>query len=88
MGDLTSHVVHTPGYTKGSFCLYESKLKTLFSRDLFCGGVGKTDLPGGGDKALFESLEKLATLEVEILYSGHEFWVERDESRYRDSLSP
>jgi glyoxylase-like metal-dependent hydrolase (beta-lactamase superfamily II) len=72
LGELTLEVLHTPGHTQGSICLYGPKQKILFSGDtLFCGGVGRVDLPTGDGEALAHSLRKLAKLEVERLYPGH-----------------
>jgi glyoxylase-like metal-dependent hydrolase (beta-lactamase superfamily II) len=60
LGGLTLEVLHTPGHTPGSICLYESESKTLFTGDtVFADGVGRTDLPGGDFAALKASLRKL-----------------------------
>jgi glyoxylase-like metal-dependent hydrolase (beta-lactamase superfamily II) len=70
--DLT--VIHTPGHTKGSVCLYSENKKILFTGDtLFCEGVGRTDLPGGDAKALSASIiKKLYTLPPETrIFPGH-----------------
>lgn len=83
LGELTLNVLHTPGHTMGSICLYERERKILFSGDtLFCGGVGRTDLPTSDDKALICSLQKLAKLEIERLYPGHGPLAERNAHRY------
>ncbi len=72
LGELTLKVLYTPGHTQGSISLYEPERKILFSGDtLFCGGVGRTDLPTSDGKALTNSLRRLAKLEVERLYPGH-----------------
>lgn len=65
-------VLHTPGHTPGSICLYGDK--RLFSGDtLFAGGVGRTDLPGGNFRQLKDSLEhKILKLSDEVVvYPGH-----------------
>jgi len=64
-------VIHTPGHTPGSVCL---KLENyLFSGDLlFCGGVGRTDLPGGNENLLSKSLHTILELDKNILVlPGH-----------------
>jgi len=65
-------VIHTPGHTKGSICLlFETG---IFTGDLwFKDGTGRTDLPGGSQKDLQESLEKIKNfLKPEIkIYPGH-----------------
>ena len=72
LGELTLEVLHTPGHTQGSICLYAREQKVLFSGDtLFCGGVGRVDLPTSDGEALAHSLRKLTKLEVKRLYPGH-----------------
>lgn len=61
IGDLVFDVLHTPGHTEGSVCLYEERRGLLLSGDvLFAGSYGRTDLPGGGDTAMVASLTRLA----------------------------
>lgn len=61
VGDLRFDVLHTPGHTEGSVCLYEERMGLLLSGDvLFAGSYGRTDLPGGSDDAMVASLARLA----------------------------
>jgi hydroxyacylglutathione hydrolase len=61
VGDLVFDVLHTPGHTEGSVCLYEERAGLLLSGDvLFAGSYGRTDLPGGDDAAMVASLARLA----------------------------
>jgi hydroxyacylglutathione hydrolase len=61
IGDLVFDVLHTPGHTEGSVCLYEERAGLLLSGDvLFAGSYGRTDLPGGDDHAMVASLRRLA----------------------------
>ena len=61
IGDLVFDVLHTPGHTEGSVCLYEERAGLLLSGDvLFPGGWGRTDLPGGSDEQMVASLDRLA----------------------------
>src|SRR5215510_8676966 len=47
-GNLSAEVLHTPGHTEGSICLYFPAEKKLIAGDtLFAGSIGRTDLPGG-----------------------------------------
>ena len=63
IGDLTFDVLHTPGHTEGSVCLYEEREGLLLSGDtLFAGAWGRTDLPGGDETELARSLARLATV--------------------------
>lgn len=66
-------VLHTPGHTPGSICLYSEKSKSLFSGDTVFpeGSFGRTDLFGGSAKQLVESIKKLTLLDVNIMYPGH-----------------
>lgn len=65
-------VIHTPGHTKGSICLYSAKDQLLLSGDtLFCGGYGRTDL-GGSMSDMQASLTRLAELPPETkVLPGH-----------------
>jgi glyoxylase-like metal-dependent hydrolase (beta-lactamase superfamily II) len=72
-GEIRLRVLHTPGHTEGSVCLYAADDGLLFSGDrLFAGGWGRTDLPGGDAGALVESLVRLLDFEdpVKVL-PGH-----------------
>jgi len=67
-------VLETPGHTAGSLCFYSEKEGVLFSGDtLFFDGVGRTDIPGGSEKKLRESIEKkIAVLPPETrVFPGH-----------------
>ena len=62
-GDLVFDVLHTPGHTEGSVCLYEERAGLLLSGDtLFPGGWGRTDLAGGDDAAMAASIGRLARI--------------------------
>lgn len=57
IGNLSSTVIHTPGHTEGSICLYFPEQKTLIAGDtLFAGSIGRTDLPGGSFDKIMRSL--------------------------------
>jgi hydroxyacylglutathione hydrolase len=72
LGDSTFQVIETPGHSPGSLCLYHEKEKVLISGDtLFYLGVGRTDLPGGDDRRLADSIRRLSRLKVEYLLPGH-----------------
>jgi glyoxylase-like metal-dependent hydrolase (beta-lactamase superfamily II) len=67
-------VLETPGHTPGSVCFYAEKEGIIFSGDtIFADGVGRTDLAGGSEKKLRESItKKIATLPPETrIFPGH-----------------
>jgi glyoxylase-like metal-dependent hydrolase (beta-lactamase superfamily II) len=72
VGPLT--VLHLPGHTPGSIALWDKEAGVLFTGDtLFCGGYGRTDLPGGNSKLLYASLMRLFALNGDIhVYPGHD----------------
>jgi len=60
IGDLRFRVLHTPGHTEGSVCLYEADRGLFLAGDvLFRGSYGRTDLPGGNDEQMVKSLRRL-----------------------------
>jgi glyoxylase-like metal-dependent hydrolase (beta-lactamase superfamily II) len=67
-------VIHTPGHTIGSMCLYDEAGPVLLAGDtIFYGAVGRTDLPTGDAGQQRESLKKLAQLPDEtIVHPGHD----------------
>lgn len=73
IGEFKLEVIHTPGHTPGSICLYEPSNKVLFSGDtLFQGTYGRVDFPYSDEEKMMESLKKLAKLPKEtIVYPGH-----------------
>lgn len=53
-------VMHTPGHTEGSCVLYSRQEKTLISGDtLFYRSWGRTDLPGGDEAQIMQSLRRI-----------------------------
>lgn len=74
IGDIEFQVIHTPGHTKGSSCIYSEKHNMLFSGDtLFRGTWGRTDLPTSSFEDIINSItKKLMILPDEtIVYPGH-----------------
>ena len=54
---VSGAVLHTPGHTPGSVCLYFSNQALLLAGDtLFAGSIGRTDLPGGNAGFLLRSV--------------------------------
>ena len=73
-GSLEASVLHTPGHTEGSICLYFPAEKTLIAGDtLFAGSIGRTDLPGGSFQKIIRSLHDrvLALPDDTVVVPGH-----------------
>lgn len=52
-----AQVLHTPGHTQGSICLYLAPEHLLIAGDtLFAGSIGRTDLPGGDGRQILRSI--------------------------------
>ena len=67
-------VIHVPGHSPGSICLYDKEDGFVIVGDtLFAGSIGRTDLMGGNHRQLVDGIKnKLLTLPKEtIVYSGH-----------------
>lgn len=71
IGNVLLKVRHTPGHSPGGIALLGPEL--VFAGDLiFAGSVGRTDLPGGDQKTLMQSLKKLMKLPDETrILPGH-----------------
>lgn len=71
VGNSKLSVMHTPGHTKGSICLYGDGV--LFSGDtLFAGTYGRTDFPTGNEEKLAASIYRLLCLPGDtVVYPGH-----------------
>jgi glyoxylase-like metal-dependent hydrolase (beta-lactamase superfamily II) len=61
IGDLVFDVLHLPGHTEGSVCLYEERRGLVLTGDvLFAGAFGRVDLPGGSEEQMIASLARLS----------------------------
>lgn len=69
------NVIHTPGHTPGCVCFYNEKEKILISGDtVFYHSWGRTDLPGGSEVQMRQSLTMLGTIigsDVKV-FPGHD----------------
>jgi len=73
-GSLVAQVLHTPGHTEGSICLYFPAETMLIAGDtLFAGSIGRTDLPGGSFEKIIHSLHDrvLALPDETVVVPGH-----------------
>ncbi|QOY91548.1 MBL fold metallo-hydrolase [Paludibaculum fermentans] len=74
LGTTDFHVLHTPGHTQGSLCLFIPAEQKLVAGDtLFRDSIGRTDLPGGDGHQILSSIHtKLLTLPEETrVICGH-----------------
>lgn len=73
-GEIHANVLHTPGHTEGSICIYLSAQRKLIAGDtLFAGSIGRTDLPGGSYDKIISSLHDrvLALPDDTAVVPGH-----------------
>src|SRR5579864_3499367 len=73
-GSHTAQILHTPGHTEGSICLYFEPEKKLIAGDtLFAGSIGRTDLPGGSLDKIMRSLHNtlMALPDETVVIPGH-----------------
>lgn len=71
---LSLDVLEVPGHCPGSLCFYEPKSGILIGGDvLFCGGIGRWDLPGGDGDLLRRGIQKkiLTLPESTEVWPGH-----------------
>ena len=74
VGSIQLKVLESPGHTEGGVLLYDEKGGYVFTGDtLFCGSIGRTDLPAGDFDKLSESLRtKVLPLPADtVVYPGH-----------------
>ena len=79
VGNVPIKVIHTPGHTSDGICLLVDNKKLLTGDTLFVGECGRTDLPGGNSKSLYDSLfNKLLKLDDAVeVYPGHDYGPKR-----------
>jgi hydroxyacylglutathione hydrolase len=73
-GDSVVKIIHVPGHSPGSICLYAETEGLLICGDvLFNGSIGRTDLPGGNQEILIKGIkEKLMILPRNtVVWPGH-----------------
>jgi glyoxylase-like metal-dependent hydrolase (beta-lactamase superfamily II) len=69
IGDKNAEIIHTPGHSNDSICIYIPDEKVLFSGDTPL----NIKTPGGSySKDYVAILEQIVTLEIDTIYSGHD----------------
>ncbi len=72
VGSHTLEVLHTPGHTSGSICLYEFGSKVLFSGDtMFAGGTLSYIAESGSIGDYINSITRLEARKISRIYPGH-----------------
>lgn len=72
LGNYSLEVVHTPGHSSGSICIYEFSRKILFTGDtLFTGGTLSYIGESGSVGDYINSISLLETRKINALYPGH-----------------
>ncbi len=86
VGNLILSVIETPGHSKGSVCFVNDKEKVIFSGDtLFKLTVGRTDLYGGSDDELKNSIKKLLEFSDDyVVCTGHNITTTIGDERVRN----
>ena len=71
LAGLKVKVLHTPGHTPGSVC-YEIEGELFTGDTIFEYGWGRTDLPGGNENDMVESLRRLSPMVRKMpMHAGH-----------------
>ncbi len=69
---MTLEIIHAPGHSPGSLCVYWPEKRALFPGDvIFDRSLGRTDLPGGNGEDLKASIRRLSGLDTSYLLPGH-----------------
>lgn len=74
IGPFQLKILETPGHSPGSVSFYNKDSRVIFAGDtLFLGSIGRTDLPGGNQEQLLDSIRtKIFTLPHETsVLPGH-----------------
>jgi glyoxylase-like metal-dependent hydrolase (beta-lactamase superfamily II) len=73
IGDEALEVIHTPGHSPGSLCFQLPGHFVVTGDTLFYDGIGRTDLPGGSNAQIQDSLKhRLLCLPRDlVVYPGH-----------------
>ncbi len=72
--NVTLSFLLTPGHSQESMCIVVNSLAVITGDTLFIGECGRVDLPGGNSSELFESFEKLRSLNPDLtVFPGHDY---------------
>lgn len=72
LGNYNLHIIHTPGHSSGSICLYEPDQRLLFTGDtIMVGGNIGGIFSSGSISDYIESISRISILRVDNYYPGH-----------------
>ena len=71
LGDQSFTVLHLPGHSPGTICLYDEATGTLFSGDCVYDDVLFDELVGSDIPAYVASMRRLLDLDVRLVHPGH-----------------
>ena len=72
LGDRQFEILHLPGHSKGSICVWEPAIGALFTGDLVYDGPLVYEGPGMDLEVYAQSLRKLKELPVQVVHAGHD----------------
>ena len=83
----TLRAIHTPGHARDHICFYLEEERALFTGDVIL-GAGTTVIPlEGGDMGQYlDTLERLSSLDLELIYPGHGPRIEKPHRKIREYI--
>lgn len=78
LGSFKFIIIHTPGHSEGSICLYEKKKKILFCGDTLYEGKLLYNLPNSNKIHYLKSLKCILKLDVDYVFPGHNDILKKD----------
>jgi glyoxylase-like metal-dependent hydrolase (beta-lactamase superfamily II) len=81
LGEYHFEVLHLPGHSPGSIGLWEPNREMLFSGDAIYSGTLVDDVPGASIEDYRHTMTRLASLEADIVFPGHNGPISGEEMR-------
>ncbi|MCD6503698.1 MAG: MBL fold metallo-hydrolase [Euryarchaeota archaeon] len=85
-GSTYARVLHTPGHTEGSITLVIDR-KAFVGDLIFNRSYGRYDLISGDPKELKRSILRLSSMDLEVIYPGHESIIKSPKENFKIVLS-
>jgi len=88
IGGQTLEIVHTPGHSPASICVYVRESKVLFTGDHILGmGTPVVDAPEGDMTQYIDSLQKLLGYDIGLICPGHGPSIKEAERKIRELIA-